>query len=477
MPDPTIRRRPTPLLDALLMRLAAARPLVRQERVFARVMLLSLGSLITLGRHTTSQTVTALGAADADWSAWHRLFNCGRIALEAGQRLVLRDLVALLAPGAPLPVVLDATQVPRTSRRFPGVGLARAPRSPAWRPGLHLAQRLEVLSGLLPRSPAGDSRAVPIRATWLRSPRTQPIGAVPEQSEGAAAIALLTWLRQALAAAGRPTPPVLALADGAYSTAPVLANLPAQTWLLARCAKNRALFALPSHDPHRPGRPRRPGAHGPTPQQTLHQRAGWRPTRILVRGRTIALTTMVTGPWLVHGAPAHPVLLIVVKGLDAGSPQHRRRRDPQYFLVSARAAADGTWALPAPVAELLAWAWQRWEVEVMHRELKSGFGLGNQQAWSARGAQDTIAWALWTYAQLILTGAHVWGLGAPPGPDRGRWWRPRRWSIGRLLQEVRADLWQTTAFSPRWTRSPDAWAEMTAWLATQTSAALGVRPV
>jgi hypothetical protein len=200
MADPTIPRRPTPLLDALLVRLAAARPLARQERVFARLMLLTLGSFVTLGRHTVTQTLAALGLGDGDWSAWHRLFSRGRIALEAAPRGLVRELLAGLAPGAPLPVVLDATQLPRTSRRFPGVGWARAPRGPAWRPGLHLAQRLEILSGLLPRSPAGDSRAVPLRASFLRSPRAVALGDEPAQSEGEAGGALLDWLRGELAA-------------------------------------------------------------------------------------------------------------------------------------------------------------------------------------------------------------------------------------------------------------------------------------
>ncbi|HSK83314.1 MAG TPA: hypothetical protein VK902_07890 [Rubrobacter sp.] len=39
----------------------------------------------------------------------------------------------------------------------------------------------------------------------------------------------------------------------------------------------------------------------------------------------------------------------------------------------------GEWVLPYPAHELLTWAWQRWEVEVCHREMKSGFGLGEAQ--------------------------------------------------------------------------------------------------
>lgn len=88
-----------------------------------------------------------------------------------------------------------------------------------------------------------------------------------------------------------------------------------------------------------------------------------------------------------------------------------------------------------------------------------------------------LEWRLWTYAPLILTGVPAWGLGPAPGPDPGRWWRPRRWSVGRLLQEIRAELWQVADFQPGWRRSPDTRGEMEAWVITRTSAALGIRHV
>ena len=472
--QPTTSHAATPLLDVFLGYLAAARPLVRQERTFTRLRLLTLGSVLALGRHTLTQLLVTLGLGDQDWTAWYRLFNRGRIALETGQRQVVEALLADLAPDAPFPVVLDATQLPRCSSRFPGAGLTNAPRSPSWRPGLHLAQRIELVSGLLPRSAAGDSRAVPIRATYLRSAHTNPLGDLPEQSEGAGAVALLQWLRDVLTAQTGSARPILALGDGAYSTAPVLRALPAQTWLLARCAKNRALFAVPEPEAPRRGRKRLYGARGNTPQATLHERPGWQTHAVAVRGRTVPLRVKVTGPWVVHGAPAQPVMLVVVKGIDRGSGGSRRQRAPQFFLVSAQ-VSGADWALPLPVAELLGWAWQRWEVEVMHRELKSSFGLGDQQAWSAQGTPDTLAWVLWSYALLILTGYQVWGLGPSPGPDLGRWGRPRRWSIGRVLQELRAELWHTRELTPVWCRSRDAWPAMETWLVTQTNAALGVR--
>jgi hypothetical protein len=264
---------------------------------------------------------------------------------------------------------------------------------------------------------------------------------------------------------------ILALADGAYSSAPVLHRLPARCPLLARCAKNRALFAMPIRDPHRRGRRRVYGDKGPTPQETLHAQDGWTQPTVTVRGRTIPLTVTVTGPWLVRGAADHPVLLIVVKGVDTTIRQHRRQRAPQYFLVSA--TAEGT--LPYPLEPLLAWAWQRWEVEVMHRELKSSFGWGDAQVWTDASVLAVTAWTLWSYAQVVLAAAEHWQLEVPPGPDRGGWYHPRRWSIGRAVQDVRQELWDLAEIRPSWSRTPDAWAEMDRWVAVQTTAVRGQR--
>lgn len=476
-PDRSTDRRPTPLIDRLIARLTAAAPATRQHRTHTRVVLLTLGSMLALGRHTLTQVLVALGGGDQDWSAWHRLFNRERVRFAVLQRQVVQALVAQLKPGAPLVVALDATQLPRSSRRFPGVGWTKAPRSPNWNPGLHHAQRLELLSGLLPQSATGDSRAVPIRETYLRSPKTQPIGDVPLQSEGLAGVRLVRWLRLTLtlAIANERDRPILVLADGADSTAPMITRLPRACWLLARCAKNRALSARPVHDPHRRGRRRRYGARGRTPQETLHQTVGWQSVSVIVRGRTIPLTTQATGPWLVRGAPHQPLMLIVVKGIDQVRANHRRRRDPQYFVCSAVEVAPDQWGLPLPLAELLGWAWQRWEVEVMHRELKSSWGLGDQPAWSANGAIGTTAWVLWTYALVILVAYDVWGLGPAPGPELGRWYRPRRWSIGRVRQELRAELWHLAEFRPRWQGMPDGWGEMERWIGTHTTAVLGQR--
>jgi hypothetical protein len=173
--------------------LAARRPAVHQDRTFVRLVQLSLASVLALGRHTLTQLLVALGVAGrGDWSAWYRLFNRERIAVGALQDHLLAQAVATIPTEVPAIVAaVDGTQLPRRSRRFPGVGLTVCPRSPQWQRGFHLAQRFVGLSLLLPRSLLGDSRALPLKWLLLRTAKTTPLGDEPERTERAGALALI----------------------------------------------------------------------------------------------------------------------------------------------------------------------------------------------------------------------------------------------------------------------------------------------
>jgi hypothetical protein len=138
---------------------------------------------------------------------------------------------------------------------------------------------------------------------------------------------------------------------------------------------------------------------------------------LLGRGKKRHLQVKVAGPFLRKGAANHPLFLIIVRGKD----NRRTRRQPLPFPVNAWLDVSGAWVLPLPVEQLLFWAWQRWEVEVAHRELKSNFGLGNKQCWNPVAAVASVQWSAWVYALLLLAGYRCWGLtGAPAVPTR--WW-------------------------------------------------------
>lgn len=204
----------------------------------------------------------------------------------------------------------------------------------------------------------------------------------------------------------------------------------------------------------------------------LAARLSWQRADLAVRGRTIPVTYRVEGPYLLKGAPARPVFSLIAKGIDQRA-RRRRRREPSFWLVSAVADGDGRWRLPWPAADLLAWAWQLWEIEVAHRELKTGFGLGEPQGWGASSAVLTVQWAAWAYAVVVLAGIRAWGLGRGPLRPPGRWWGGAgRWSLARLWQDFRQELWGEAEFRRVWAGSGGDPGETADWLAARTNAAL-----
>jgi hypothetical protein len=466
----------TALLSQWQQLIAPARASCRQERSWQRLLVLSCGLLSALGRHTLAQVITTIGSGDADWSPWYRLFNTARVDWETAQQQVLAAVVAELPATAPLTLALDATQLPRTSRRMAGVGWAPQPRTPVWKRGIHLAHRWAGLSVLLPRSAAGDSRALPLRFLPAPTPRATPLAGYPPRREWEAAVQQVWWLRQQLDALGQPQRAILAVGDAAYASAQLRRQLPPQTVLLCRCQRNRALWALPDRQPAR-GRKRRYGERLLTPHAYGLSGVGFGSVRIGVRGRRIRLRVRVVGPVLIRPAAEHPLYLLVVRGFNPRQPGRQRHREAPYLLVDAAADGAGGWRLPMLLAELLTVAWQRWEVEVMHRELKSGFGLGQQQQWSPAGLVNVVQWICWLYATLVLAAYRAWGY-QPPGPHRlGRWWQPRRWSLATLWQALRAAVWQLAEFLPVWARSLDRWGEIAAWFAAPDNPLSGYRRI
>ena len=140
MTEPTTPRPSLwPHLQPLLLAVVTT---CRQRRTSELLLTLSVGLVQGLGRHTLTQVLVGLGRGETDWSAAYRLFTRARFDLAAGRQALLDRLLAIMPATQPLVVVLDGTQVPRTSPRFVGVGWLKAPRTPAWRPGIHRAPAL-----------------------------------------------------------------------------------------------------------------------------------------------------------------------------------------------------------------------------------------------------------------------------------------------------------------------------------------------
>lgn len=456
----------TALLKHLFELLQAHRGIFQQERTYQRVVALVLAEVFVFARHTVTQLLLSLGQNEYDWSSWYRLFSQGRFDAAAASAVLFEQTLAHVGPDELYVVAGDGTQTPRSSRRLEGSGWLRNLRTPPFKLGIHAAQRWFNGSWLLPAE-AGYSRALPLRWLPAFTAKSQPQTVAP-QTESQAALAFLHWLRAQLTRVGRAGQPVLFVGDGHYDTLALWQALPDGVMLLARSAKNRALYQLAPPEPGKRGRHKVYGERAVSPQAVWQERRGWRRLTLTVRGRPRHLQVKVRSGLVRKGAAHRPLCLIVVRGKDNG----RTRRAPLPFLVNAVQDVHGQWQLPLPLETLLFWAWQRWELEVCHRELKTGFGLGDKQCFNPHAAVVSVQWSAWVYAVLLLAGYRTLGLTRGPTVPT-RWWRGApRWSLTTLWRGYRAALWQTTEFQALWTPTPPDWAEKAPRFRALTNAVL-----
>lgn len=471
----------TPLLDALRALLVAHRGAFRQERTFLRAQALILGHLFCFARRTITQALVALGLTECDWSAFYRLLGAkDRIDYETLSGIFFRQTLPHLPPARPYVAVVDGVQLPRSSRRMPGTSWLKSPKTPPFSPGPHRAQRFLNLAALLPPSEEGYTRAVPLRFDPAFPEKAVPAEGFCAKKQWEAALESVGWLRKNLDAAGREEQRLLVVGDGDFSVAELRAKLPDPEGviLLSRCAKNRSLYELPEvPEEGRRGRPRKYGDKVRKPSEWLREKKGWSQKPFVVRTRTIRARYRVEGPFVLEGAPERPVYLVVVRGRKVGRGVRKKERKPAYWLVSALRKPEGQeegWVMPYRAEELLYWAWQRWEVEVCHREMKTSFGLGEIQCWKALSTVMAARFRAWSYSVMVLAGIRVWGLGRGSIRPAGRWWGgSRRWSMGTLWRGYRTEMWGSHEFRPILVASREGWPKKEALLAARSNAVYG----
>jgi hypothetical protein len=445
-----------PLVTPFLLFLLAHHGVFENDRIFRRAVALAFAEVLAFNRHTITQLLVVLGLVASDWSSWYRVLK-KRIDMLALSGVLFESTLEHVTPDQPYIISVDGLQVPRTGRKIEGSSWLHNPVSPVFKRGIHRAQRFLHGAWFTPAE-KGYSRAIPLRLlpAFTHKARRQVFDACKEWE---AALSFIRWVRAQLDAAGRIHQTVLVLGDGGFDTLDLWKALTGvrKVTLLVRTAKNRVLYHQPPPRLGQRGRPRKYGRRFATPAAWRKQGGRWRKRTLTLRGRPRKLDYRVSRrPLLRRGAPDTPLYLIVVRGQSYQAGGKRRYGEPLYFLVNA-AWIKGDWALPFPIETLLFWAWQRWEMEVTHRELKSGFGLGEKQCWNPISAVTSVQWSAWVYALLMLAAYQTYGLCQMPRPSTAWWVGSRRWSLTRVLQRFRSEVWGQADFQPLWGVFTDDW--------------------
>lgn len=440
-----------PEIDALWSEAADA---FRQRRTWKRARRLGLSQLACLGRHTVTGLICAAGQQHRDWSADYRVFARDRWNVQDLFAPVVRGVLHMLPPEAPLVTALDDTRLPKSGRKIPGVAYGRDPMSPPFHVNLLLGQRFVQLSAMVPAGalPAAG-RGVPVRFHHQPPvPKPKPVATASEKEEYRRRCARhnlstggrdqIEQLRHEMDQRHHARHRLLVVSgDGSYTNKTVLRALPERTTFIGRIRKDAKLHHRPTADQQpQVGRKRRYGRDAPTPEALRKDESvPWQPVPAYASGKTHTFRVKELNPVLWRKAGADlPLRVVVVAPVGYRLRKNSKLlyRQPAYLLCNDR---------NLPIQQLLQYYLWRWDIEVNHRDEKQLIGVGHAQVWSPLSVERQPAMAVASYAYLLLAALRVYGINNQgPTIPVPKWMAGRphpRVSTQRLLQMLRSEIW------------------------------------
>ena len=426
-------------------------PLSLRTGSHRRALAQALGTLAGFGRRTLSRALWALGHQQADWSAAYKLHSrCPWKPERLFQPVVEKALP--LCGGRYIAAAIDDTRLHKTGRHIQSAFYQREPLSPKFRFNLMFGLRFLQLSLLVPlyRKQKASARALPVRFEEVPALKHPRRNAPPEQwaayrqavkktNLSTHAVTAIAGLRNSLdeAEAGQRSKRLLIVGDGSFCNRTLFTSALDRTEIIARARRDLKLC-------------RKAPATGRsfydrvkfTPEQVRQDESlPWRKARIFHGGQWRKVRYKeVAGIYWQSGAQKRPLRLLVVAPIPYQAPGRKRKyyRDAAYLLTTD---------LIGTPRELLQPYFDRWQIEVNHREEKDTLGVGQAQVRSRLSVPRQPAFAVAAYSALPLAALLTYG----PGRDRHyealpRWRRnAHRPSFLDLLTLLRKELAENPA--------------------------------
>jgi len=382
-----------------------------QQRTYQRAVRQALGSLICLGRRCLSRIIWTNGGQHRSWSAEYFLHSrCSWEPQQLFQPILKRALA--YCPRRLVGVAIDDTKLRKTGRAIQQAFYQRDPLSPPFHVNLVLGLRFLQASLLVPlhRRANVGTRALPIRFQEVSRVKRPGRKASPEQQRQYKAavnvnnlshsfVQMGKQLREELDLAGGGDRILVLTADGSFCNRTCFGDVPDRSVLLARARKDaRLCFRAPA-----PAR-RFFALEKFTPEQVRKDESrDWKTTRIFYGGkrRTIRYKELGNIYWQ-RGAARRPLRLFVLAPTPYRKSKSRRLyyRDPAYLLTTD---------LHSSPKQLLQIYFDRWQIEVNHREEKDTLGIGQAQLWNVTSVPKQPVLAVAAYSALLLASLQAFG--------------------------------------------------------------------
>lgn len=385
-----------------------------QQRTFRRAVRQALGSLVCLGRRCLTRIIWTNGGQDRSWSAEYFLHSRCRWEPQELFRPILKQALEH-CPQRLVGVAIDDTKLRKTGRCIPQAFYQRDPMSPPFHVNLLLGLRFLQASLLVPlhrNAPVG-TRALPIRfqeVSRVKRPGKRATAEMLQQYQEAAKqqnlsrsfVEMGQQLRQELDEAGGRDKVLVLAGDGSFCNRTCFGQIPERSVLLVRARKDaRLCFRAPASE-HGPRRFYATGKF--TPEQVRQdQSRAWKTTKIFYGGkrRKIRYKEVAEVYWQ-RGAKQRPLRLIAIAPTPYRKSQSKRLyyRDPAYLLTTD---------LRSSTKQLLQIYFDRWQIEVNHREEKDTLGVGQAQLWNVTSVPKQPVLAVAAYSALLLASLQAFG--------------------------------------------------------------------
>ena len=386
-----------------------------QQRSLQRAITLAFGILCGVGRRTLTRAISFAGNTQKDWSADYKVFSrCPwepralfhPILEQAIQEQKLQRIV----------ISTDDTRVWRHGKHVPQTQWHRDPLGPPFQTNLRWGHRFLQASLVLPLYRQGaesSSRSIPVRFEMAPVVKKPGRKASPEDLKAyrrlkkeknlsVQFVALTQELRERLNQTGHQHKRLVQVGDGSFCNRTVFG----QDWeaqnvtVVARCRKDIVLCK------RAPGKgPRFYGQTKFTPEQVRRRdsRARWQKAKIFHGGcyREVRYKELPKVYWQ-GGARKREVRLLIVAPVGYRTSKNGRKyyRQPAYLLTTD---------LTTSAVELLQDYFDRWGIEVNHRDEKEILGVGQAQVWNQHSVSKVPALLVAMYSWLSLAGLQCYG--------------------------------------------------------------------
>jgi len=430
------------LLAALLEITDGWRDVFPQSRTFHRAVRQALGSLVCLGKRCVSRIIWTNGGQHRSWSAEYFLHSRCEWQPQELFRPILERALAY-CPGKLVGVAVDDTRLPKTGRCIQQAFYQRDPLSPPFHVNLTLGLRFLQASLLVPvyRLAQVGTRGLPIRFEEVSRVKKPSRKATPEAWQAykeaikqhnlsQSFVGMMGQLRKELDLAGGAKKILVLANDASFCNRTCFRAPRDRTELISRTRKDAVLCRRAPE-----GGLRFYDTEKFTPEQVRQDEAvPWKETKIFYGGkrRKVRYKEVAAVYWQ-GGARRCPLRLLVV----APTPYRKRKSNKMYYRLPAFLL---TTDLKNSAKQLLQIYFDRWQIEVNHRDEKDTLGVGQAQLWNVKAVPRQPVLAVAAYSAMLLASLIAFGaergVAYEPLPKwRKRAYRPSCLDLVTLLRK------------------------------------------